>query len=532
MVELARRMRPAPVAGARKRDDPTAIPVNPAQASNSSLEALHRCGQFVLGREPLPVPAHWPCLPIAPDLVLRAHPELAVTQLAAGGRTLTLVGHMLDPHDAQAGNEAILRRLAAQGADRRDLLRAAGSCGGRWLLIVAEPQGLFLFHDALGLRQAFFSTSAGKETPCVASDAGLVAEITGAEVDAHAQRFMQSAAFRNDPESAWPGDASAYRGVRRLLPNHLLDLREAHVVRFWPQAPLAPLKLSEAADCVAGLLQGLVRAAAQRFELVVAVTAGLDSRTVLAACRELGDRLTYATVHQWHQREDVPDVACAAAMLRALGLRHTVVRAGEPVDAGFARVFRANTSSAHAHYLPDAAALYAEFGRKKAALTGSGGEVGRCPFRERLPFFDRLPVTPSYLARIAGYGREPLALESFARWLEGLGPDYGINPLDLFMWEHDCGSWLATVEAEFDIAWAEILTPFNCRDLLAAMLAAPPAVRKGSRPALFNETIRRLWPQLLDFPVNPHLASSGPKQWLRNGMELVRYGLLFLRYGR
>ncbi len=487
-------------------------------------DRLYRCGQFVLGSEPLPVPAHWPRVAIDGALALRAHPGLAVTQSTAGSRTLTLVGHMLDPYAPQAGNAEILHELGPQAASRAELVRATRRYGGRWLIIVGGEGESYLVHDALGLRQAFFARAADGH-PCVASDAAVVARMAGATIDAQANAFLQSAAFRADAEAAWPADWTPYAAVRRLLPNHLLDLAGRRADRYWPRERLPRLAVEEAAVRAARLLRGIVQAAAQRFDLAVAVTAGIDSRTVLAACRDLGARPTYVTVQQWHQKDDPPDVAVAAAMLAELGLSHTVVRACATVDPRFARVFEASSATAHAHYLPDAAALYARFGRRKAALTGSGGEVGRCAFRRRLPLAERLPVTARYLARLGGYRTEPVAIESFARWLEGVDAGCGIHPLDLYMWEIDCGAWLATVEAEFDIAWAEILTPFNCRELLETMLAAAPSARKGARPALFEATIGALWPRLLDFPVNPHFEHARPG--LYQALRRARQALWF-----
>jgi hypothetical protein len=345
----------------------------------------------------------------------------------------------------------------------------------------------------------------------------------GLAIDPDANEYMASAAFASHPEYRWPGSATAYREIRRLLPNHYLDLDSGRAARFWPDTTLEPVGFEEAADRSAGLLRGLVAAAARRFELVVPVTAGVDSRVVLGACRDLRDRVSYATLRQWHVVDDSPDVTVAAEMLAALGLAHTVIRADKKIDPQFAQVFHSSTWTAHPHYLPDAAAILAEFGRQKVVLTGSGGEVARSPFREHLPWFDRVRVTPRYLSVIAKCGRGDFSVRNFAQWLEDLEPDYGFNPLDLFEWEQECGSWLAMVEAEFDAVWHDIFTPFNCRALLATMLATSPSCRKGSRCLLFDEIIRRLWPQLLDFPVNPHTQLSRPRAWGRGGRELLRY---------
>jgi len=52
--------------------------------------------------------------------------------------------------------------------------------------------------------------------------------------------------------------------------------------------------------------------------------------------------------------------------------------------------------------------------------------------------------------------------------------------------------WLAMVQLEFNLAWREINTSFNCRAVLTTMLSVPEEYRKAPDYDLFLKLIRRL----------------------------------------
>lgn len=191
--------------------------------------------------------------------------------------------------------------------------------------------------------------------------------------------LIDSFGFRKDPEYWWPGRGSPFTGVEHLLPNHLLDLTRGTVHRYWPDRDLPLLPLNNAVEVVAGTVRGIMASAATRFDLSISITAGVDSRLVLAASRDIANRVTYVTVRQLSMRDDHPDIAVPAALLSRLGLRHEVIRVTPFVGPGFASAFRASTPLAHSHYEADAAAIFSTYGGSKVAVNGSVSEAIRNP---------------------------------------------------------------------------------------------------------------------------------------------------------
>ena len=361
----------------------------------------------------------------------------------------------------------------------------------------------------------------------VGSQPGILAECLGFDMGEAALGFTESLNFRTHEEYRWPAASTPFKETRHLLPNHYLDLRTGQDVRYWPQAPLESISLITAVDRLAHLLPGLTKAAAMRFDLALGITAGWDSRLVLAASHEIKDKLDYLTVRQGRMPDTANDIVISARLLARLGLAHTVIKALPYMSAKFSYRFKRSVYMAHDHYGGDAEAILTWSRHRKVAMTGSGAEIGRCSFRAEIPDSDRRRITAQDLARLQGMGDSPFVIEAFEDWLGGLGDRHGCKLLDLFEWEQGHGNWLAMTQLEFDSAWQDIFTPYNCRDVLVTLLSVEERYRKKPDFLLYRMAIERLWPEVLEEPINPQPPAKRKRFITRLVGRLRKYHSLF-----
>lgn len=214
--------------------------------------------------------------------------------------------------------------------------------------------------------------------------------------------------------------------------------------------------------------------------------------------------------------ERSPDIVVPSRLLHQLGMDHSVVTAAsgsEEIFHEFAGIYRSNVSFAHEIWLPDALAIFQRFGLAKAAVTGSGSEVGRRYYG--LASIADVEVTPAHVAALARMDGSDYATEFFGKWLSGIGNTFNLNVLDLFYWEQRVGNWLAMCQSEFDVAWQEIFTPFNCRRLLVTLLSVGEEYRRAPNYQLYKEVILNLWPEVLSVPINPQMRRP-PLQVLKS----------------
>jgi hypothetical protein len=429
--------------------------------------------------------------------------------------SITLLGYVLDPDEPLATDADIVGRLLRHlefNRDREAFIRLTYPFGGRWILLVDDGRDVWLFNDPCGYRQVYYTHGSQHGLWC-ASQPGILAETLNLVPDKEAMRFI--AAYRKrQPEYWWPGDTSPYKEVRHLLPNHFLDLKTGTSHRFWPVNVIQPRTLEEVVAESAPLLQRLIESASHRFELALPLTAGKDTRLLLAASRPIRGKLYCFTCHYWDMTSETPDIQVPSRLLPKLGLSHYVIRCPSRMGREFAQIYRRNVTTAHEAYGPIAQGLYDYYPKNRVSMKGCAAPITGSHYRRRLrrqrpDAAEGGEVDPLALAQVAKMPEEDFALEAFDRWLSDVNETKveGFDPLTLFLWEDREGNWQAMTQLEGDIS-REIFVPFNCRLLLVNMLSVPEPYRTKPDFVLHKKMMLHLWPELLSEPFNPPVKPS------------------------
>ena len=466
---------------------------------------LYRC-QFILGPFFIDELNSWKRVKINHSLYLTVHPDLEITQTVSQGKSITLLGFMLDPDNAQARNSDIIDNLIQSLFSHDDLFEQTGRFGGRWILIVDDGRKVGLFNDATGLRQVFYTDIRYTKDLWCASQPGLIAKVLDLQMDQDAIDFLNSSEVKRNKEYWWPGESSPYKEIKHLLPNHCLNLETGRCFRYWPQRGLEKLTLDQAVEKVSGILRGLLQSASNRFDLAISLTAGWDSRLILASSKEISHKVSYMTVKKLSMSESSADLAIPSKTASKLGLEYDIVQATSHADDQFLKLFRESVTLAHDVWAPDAQAIFDFYHQSKVAVVGGVSEVARCSYSRSK--YDKQTLTARKLSTLARMGEHPFAIKFFKDWLSGLGDIYNLNVLDLFQWEQRTGNWLAMCQLEFGMAWQDIFAPYNCRSLLSNMLAVDEKHRRPPKFRLYRELILHLWPEVLREPINPHKKKS------------------------
>jgi hypothetical protein len=472
----------------------------------------------------------WKVLKIRDNLWLTAHPDLLTSQVKAENKSLTLLGFLLDPENTQATDAQILDSLfltLCRSQDSLDFIEATSRFGGRWNLVIDDGKEVLLLTDPLAMRQAFYTQPLGSSTAWCASQPGLLGELLCLTPDPESMSFMEKYRVVYS-DYWWPGDMTAYRQVKALLPNHYLNLSTGIVHRFWPNKGPKKVALRTAVENGARLLEGIMQAAGHRFGLSLLMTAGWDSRLVLAATRNVASQISYITFLFSDMTEQTADVCVPARLLEGVGRQHTVLRIPKEMSPEFRDIYMRNMSLAHPTWGSIAESMYDSWQPQSVRVSGSGSEVGRFNYSYATNYAEE--VTPALLARLAHMPPMPpgsCALRALEAWLSDAQPDRGYHLIDLFFWEQDLPRWMSSGQVEWDIAH-DCFTPYNCRSLLVEFLGVNGAYRRAPRYQMYRALIARLWPELLAEPINPHKKLYREKWNLKFAIKdaLVRNQLL------
>ncbi len=464
--------------------------------------------QFILARHPIAELAGWDLRQFG-AYCLHAHPDLPVTVASDSGKTLTLLGYLFDTENPAFNNQEIVQRILVHTKDFTSLIQALKPYPGRYAMFYQDQRELRLLHDALALREVYYAKEA-HDVVC-GSQPNLLARFARPTIarstDPGLLDFVDHQMPRVRNGRLWTGDGTPFEGIKHLLPNHFLDLNEMRSVRYWPSEPLQPLELNQVVSKSALFLSGAMKAAAHRYPLMLAVTAGEDSRSLLAASKDVSDQIYYFINKHRGLTDRSSDIRVPKEIFRRLGVPFHVHEVPGDVPEDYRKIFLQNTFYARELLLPVIYNIYQRQHEHRLNILGVG-EVGRTKF-----FDEPKNLTPYYLAYMLRYRNSPYAERECASWLAEAAPAArrcGLNIMTLFWWENLIGNWGAVGNSESDIAIEEF-DPFASHHLYELFLSVDAKYRTFKHNILFRELIRFMWPELLDVPFNP---PDSRKDWL------------------
>lgn len=422
----------------------------------------------------------------------------------AGG--VVVLGRPVDPATGAVGAEAVGAELAKAHA-RGEFLNSLDDIAGRFLVIVLTDDGPRLYQDAAGTRTVFY------RPPLAASHSALAAEDPDA-IDPQVLSIWEKVSKTSQAVRYLPGLVAPHEGVSALTPNTSLSVATGKVRRFWPRGERVEVDdISLLAERVAQILKATAELAAEQWPLMMSLTAGLDSRLTLAACRSVTDRIGFFShvnpdnPHRIHQA----DLDVARDMASVLDLSHRVFYLGDQAKGEhydhFGEVWKTNMGIARG--IPTLVKGYVDHWPPDVLhLRSNVAEIGRVFYKgDRLGEVTPATLTPWWNRDL---GDDPDSVATFARFCATTDFTHdsmaGYDPLDIFYWEHRMGTWHAWLCMESDVAH-DTFPIYSNRRLLEVMLSAPFEARLEA--AVFHRAIASLWPELTEWPINPKRWQPG-----------------------
>jgi len=306
--------------------------------------ALHRNHllyrrQFILGPRYLKKFSRWKKKRINQNLFLTIHPDLELNYVSNNHISLILLGFILDPYNPKYSNKDILNKLIEDSNTFKEIVRSTYNLGGRWIIIYKDNKSIKIFHDAAGDRQIYYSKN-NSEIWCASQPHTIAKELNlQKSEDKDLNKFITSNAF-NKNEHAWAVDGTLYNNIKHLLPNKYLDLKNGSCVRYWPDKKLKEISIKEAIDKSSEILKGLLKNANNRYNLMLAVTSGLDSRVLLAASKEIRKDVYYYIQKFGNLNHKSADTKIPLKLFPKLNLKFNVIECEKKIDNEFDSILK------------------------------------------------------------------------------------------------------------------------------------------------------------------------------------------------
>lgn len=425
------------------------------------------------------------------EIHVHAHPDIGVFDIldASSARIGLLIGFPID----------LQERCVLSGPLRVASLLSAGidataetvldRLGGRFLLLLTISSEGRIYPDCAA------------QVPCVYSPekgmAGSTADVILPDVE-------YEALFRRDLYSAldiendgwFPGGLTAHEGVERLLPNHVLDLRDWSQKRYWPTEPVERTQspensLEEISQIIRIQLEALLNGPKK---VAQALTAGNETRLMLACARPYLDAIEFVTLEGDTPRAD--DTVISRRIAHDLALNHSMlprVVADEATVAHYMRRGGHCVGGPNRLTHPSLAPL-----RDGHVFVGGAiGEVGRAFFWHGEDRQDTL-LTEEMLVGRMGLPAQPMLEDRLNDWLKRLQEVDSLIALDLAYLEQRVGPWGGA--QMFSDPTLIRHNPLGTTRSIKLMLGLPDAWKRESM--LTSGIIRMHWPELLSYPFN------------------------------
>jgi hypothetical protein len=298
----------------------------------------------------------------------------------------------------------------------------------------------------------------------------------------------------------YPFELTPRVDLERLLPNHYLDLASWRAHRHWPRHQPVPesseKEINELVMRIAGLTASIIENTVRTNPVSLSLTAGKDSRMMLACARKVRDKIQFYT-DRLPDRSGRMDCHVAALIARKHRLKHTVIEFEEASQDELQKwLFRTGWCVAGRTWR--LARTAAKSGSGTFVFSGLAGEVGRA-FYWRETDKESTILTPEALIQRLRLPPNEHLYRKCGHWLENLPVNNTFCVLDLLYLEQRVGCW-ASPQFYGHVGPTSFILPYCHRQIIDGMLRLPFVDRlDGSLP---DRVIADYWSELLANPFN------------------------------
>jgi hypothetical protein len=427
-----------------------------------------------------------------------AEVTLPFFRFEADDKAIILLGHVINPEMPSLSNQGVLEDLFSKSKNANHIEKEIEYLCGRFVIICRFGEDYVVYGDASHTRQILFGQVGTAKILTSSLNFYYFLFQDKLQVDQNVLEVTQHKNF-NRGEHDFYGTHTIDSRFKRLLPNHCLNLNKSTISRV--NIFNKNLNFSDTVDRSIELLKGTFSAMSRRYQMFHPLTAGWDSRMLLATGYEYRDIINYY-IFSRPNNKDSHDIRVPREISKEFGLNLEVCHT-QDLTPEFVEAFKREnvvprivpkTSDIQYHY------YHTSKIENAVNVNGCGGNTMRMLYGKlyREIKLSELPYFTTY-----GYSNEFIVSE-IETWFKDVTPyskDVQISILDLFYIENRMGNWGALYPAEQDIALEEIM-PFNNKELLSNPLRLSPKERGYPEHKVTVEIIKRTQPDLLKYPIN------------------------------
>ncbi|OIQ17366.1 hypothetical protein [Lacinutrix sp. MedPE-SW] len=454
--------------------------------------------QFLLTRKNYPLIHGFIKKPIG-GFYLQFHKNCVFTTARNSFCEVIILGELFSYTTPELTNQNILNQLIEQENLER-FQAEISNYYGQYVVIYKSNTQFSVFNDACGQAEIYYT----KNFENYASQVKLLQYILPLqqtdETYYTSKEFNKLRLFINN--------STPFKQVKKLLPNHAIDIIAKTCSRFFPIKKLEQGDYKAVAVEVANMLKGYLKAISLRHKICLPITAGYDSRVLFLASLDL-DCEYFVT-----QFKNMPDTHNDLVISKQLAAIYNkpfkVIKDVEMQPKDFDLNYSAS--------LDFPLYLSPDLVDDKVIINGNISEIGRNGF------YYCIKPNAKNLNVINFFKPHTFIQNEYKKWLDNnkaVLKKYKYHILDIFLWEQFMGIVHAKAKSQNKQLGVNVMTPYNSRVLLNTLLSVDRGKRDRMDNVLYNEIIAYLSKnntKVLNLSINPSKEKS-------KYLKLKKFGL-------
>ena len=387
-------------------------------------------------------------------------------------------------------SDDIAQKIAETCKEIRDVVEYEKSLGGKYLLLFKHDEQYYILGDATCSIPVYYNVD---DSFACSSNYQYIADMKQYRQDS------EYAAIRRggDISQAMPYDITHYRQIKQLIPNHYLDVNNQKPIRFInASVKQKVIPVEEATELVSPMIEKILARYLRDFQIYCPITAGRDSRVVLAFLMKSNAEFSCYTIKHPEHREDAQDIVIPVELCQKEGIEHRLIEDVVVPDTLINEVDKVLGKENYSfRTLRIGQTIKDNFGCGAIINGDIIGQIGKCSLHRDIP---AVFATPAYFqCKLHNFSKD--AKIQLQQWLNGIkASGEKVNTFDLFSIENRMGRWASQSSAVYSAIGQISLNIFNSRSIIYIWTAVERKKRKNS--LLHLDLIRNTVPSLLDTP--------------------------------
>jgi len=460
--------------------------------------------QFILCKNQAHIPASWQKRQLG-EWFLGYHPSLPVIEIQSHteARLGWMLGYPID-ENRELLSQSVVYEQKVESSTPSQFEMWLYRLGGTFIAIFITPQVSRFYLDAGGALPAVYHP----ESQTVASATTL---IDAAEPDESLVKAMGIPKLSN----WYPFGLTSKKSVERLVINHYLDLVSWTSHRHWPtgETETNANDYEAIVQEIAQTIRHNIEGVAKKYPLYLALTAGKDTRLLLACSKDFLDKIIFYTFRYPDAWGEL-DSTIAAEIAGRFNLNYQVYEPRYATERQQEAWLERTGRCVWGRVLTYHTSNY-QLDPGRPSLIGKPGGTGQTYFYNKLGAGLNTKLTAKEILNLLHFPQTSQLVDRANQWLQSLAEYDAFVILDLLLFEQRQGCWGGP--QQYGNNWNIFQTfPLCHRKIYDLLWQVPRQYRIEAK--LGTDLIESQWPELLEFPINNYRGFRG----LKNNIKQYR----------